>query len=82
MKIQGDSYYKLKKYKEALQAYNLVIGGIEDKNEVLFNMGLCYILLNDFSRGIQMLNSVKDSFGNKAEKRAIVQNILSKVERK
>ena len=82
MKIQGDSYYKLKKYKEALQAYNLVIGGIEDKNEVLFNMGLCYILLNDFSRAIQMLNSVKDSFGNKAEKRAIVQNILSKIERK
>ncbi|AYE35528.1 tetratricopeptide repeat protein [Clostridium septicum] len=52
---EGNRFYNLKEYKNAIDCYKLSIDKYENVACSLYNSGVCYIKLKDFNNAISMI---------------------------
>ncbi len=81
--MMGNCYYDLRKYELAINQYEEILDDEEKDPEILFNLGLCYRELGNFSRSLEIFDKYIIDFpedGHGYLGKGVIQNKFKKFE--
>ena len=78
MKIGGDSYFKLNQFNDASKIYSKIIPYYKDNGLIRFNLGVCFVNLNEKQKAYEQFKLAYSYFQNKndSKKCSIIQSLL------
>ena len=79
LKIGGDSYFKLNQFNDASKIYLNIIPHYKDNGLIRFNLGVCFVNLNEKQKACEQFKLSYSFFQNKNDTRkySIIQSILN-----
>ena len=62
IKLKADVFFKLEQYKDAIIEYHSAVNFVKEKGNVLFNMGISYIMLKQIKSAKELLEMASEKF--------------------